>query len=489
MKSLEKELFAICFIVDLFILNGCFVIFHRFRLDAFPDVFPGHLMYFLHFNVCWAIAYFAFARKNLYLREGFSNRIYKITKRVLVYSLIATLTIFLFLSEYYSSHFLVEFIAFLYFGLIGANFLIFKYLIHKRKKGLNTIRTVIISDCEKAYRLRKILESNPMLGYKFLGFIVHENCKNNQDILGTTMELEKLVQDHQVNMVISIQNNNNQAFNHQLISKCDKYGVRLRFVMGLNHSFRLQQNIIETDDDIELLNPHKTPRDYAVARITKRLFDIIFASFFILFVFSWLLPIVALIIKLSSKGPVFFYQKRTGFNNKTFSCIKFRTMRPNFLSDIKQATTNDIRITPIGLFLRNSHIDEMPQIFNVFLGQMSVIGPRPHMLKHTEQYSELIKHYLIRHYVKPGITGWAQVNGYCGETDELWKMEKRVEYDMFYVDNWSFYLDLQIMWYTVFKMKKIKMPLIESEFRESVSKENRIMDDARVVPEDVYSEI
>ena len=164
-------------------------------------------------------------------------------------------------------------------------------------------------------------------------------------------------------------------------------------------------------------------------------------------------------------------------------------MRPNFLSDIKQATTNDIRITPIGLFLRNSHIDEMPQIFNVFLGQMSVIGPRPHMLKHTEQYSELIKHYLIRHYVKPGITGWAQVNGYCGETDELWKMEKRVDYDMFYVDNWSFYLDLQIMWYTVFKMKKIKMPLIESEFRESVSKENRIMDDTRVVPEDVYSEI
>ena len=125
-------------------------------------------------------------------------------------------------------------------------------------------------------------------------------------------------------------------------------------------------------------------------------------------------------------------------------------MRVNGNADFIQATENDSRITRVGHFLRDTHLDELPQFFNVFMGQMSVVGPRPHMLKHTELYSELINHYLVRHYMKPGITGWAQVNGYCGETDELWEMEKRVEYDMFYIENWTFFLDIQIIWSSVF---------------------------------------
>jgi lipopolysaccharide/colanic/teichoic acid biosynthesis glycosyltransferase len=168
---------------------------------------------------------------------------------------------------------------------------------------------------------------------------------------------------------------------------------------------------------------------------------------------SWLYPIIGILIKLSSKGPVLFTQKRTGINKNVFNCYKFRSMRPNEDADKKQATGNDPRITRIGRFLRKTNLDEFPQFINVFKGEMSVVGPRPHMLAHTEKYSALIDEYLVRHYVKPGITGWAQVNGYRGETDELWKMEKRVEFDKEYLMTWSFEKDFVIVWRTVFDLK------------------------------------
>ena len=488
MKSFERELFTIYLLVDLLILNGCFVVFHLYRLDAFPNVFPEHLMYFLHFNVSWILAYYMFSGKSTFLKKGFSNRIFRITKKLLIYIVIAFMTSLPFFVEYSAHHFFVEFVAFFYLTTIWAYFLIYKYLKHKRKKGLNTIRAVIISTGEKASHLRRVLENNPALGYKFLGFIVRDGEEIDQDVLGTMQNLEELICKYQINMVFSIPGKDDLTYNQLLISKCDKYGLRLRFVMDHNHPFKLQQNFA-TDSEIELLNPHKTPRDYVGARIQKRVFDIIFSSCFILFVFSWCLPIVALIIKFNSKGPVFFRQKRTGFNNKIFSCLKFRTMRPNYLSDIKQATVNDNRVTSVGQFLRSSHIDEFPQIINVFLGQMSVIGPRPHMLKHTEQYSELIKLYLIRHYVKPGITGWAQINGYVGETDELWKMEKRVEYDMFYVDNWSLLWDFKIIWRTIFKGKRIKMESTKSDILLPVLKESSRTENVRNVSDSVLSEI
>jgi len=487
MKSFEKELFTIYLLADLLILNGCFVVFHAFRLDAFPNVFPEHLLYFLHVNISWFLAYYMFSGKSIFLKKGFSNRIYRITRKMLIYIVIAAMTSFPFLMEYSVHHFFVEFVAFFYLTTIWTYFLIYKYLKQKRKKNLNTIRAVIISTGGKASHLRRVLENNPALGYKFLGFIVRDNEEFDQDVLGTVQNLEELICKYQINMVFSIPGNDDLTFNQQLISKCDKYGLRLRFVMDHNHPFKLQQNFA-TDSEIELLNHHKTPRDFVGARIQKRIFDIIFSSCFILLVFAWLLPIIALIIKLDSKGPVFFRQKRTGFNNKTFSCLKFRTMRPNNLSDIRQASANDNRITSVGQFLRRSHIDEFPQIINVFLGQMSVIGPRPHMLKHTEQYSELIKLYKIRHYVKPGITGWAQINGYVGETEELWKMEKRVEYDMFYVDNWSLPWDFKIIWRTFFKGNNKKKKSGKSVFIPAVRKENQILKKAGSLSESIMSE-
>jgi exopolysaccharide biosynthesis polyprenyl glycosylphosphotransferase len=206
-------------------------------------------------------------------------------------------------------------------------------------------------------------------------------------------------------------------------------------------------------DGLVIINPQRYPLDLAENQIKKRLFDLLFSSLVLIFIMSWLYPIIGILIKLSSKGPVLFTQKRTGINKNVFNCYKFRSMRPNEDADKKQATGNDPRITRIGRFLRKTNLDEFPQFINVFKGEMSVVGPRPHMLAHTEKYSALIDEYLVRHYVKPGITGWAQVNGYRGETDELWKMEKRVEFDKEYLMTWSFEKDFVIVWRTVFDLK------------------------------------
>jgi undecaprenyl-phosphate galactose phosphotransferase/putative colanic acid biosynthesis UDP-glucose lipid carrier transferase len=171
-------------------------------------------------------------------------------------------------------------------------------------------------------------------------------------------------------------------------------------------------------------------------------------------IFTWLFPILMILIKVSSEGPIFFKQQRSGVGNRTFTCYKFRTMKENKESETVQASKNDSRITCIGKILRKTSLDELPQFYNVLIGDMSVVGPRPHMLKHTEIYSELIKNYLVRHFVKPGITGWAQVNGLRGETSELKQMATRVEYDIWYLENWSFMLDVKVIVKTIINMIK-----------------------------------
>lgn len=191
-------------------------------------------------------------------------------------------------------------------------------------------------------------------------------------------------------------------------------------------------------------NPLKSMRN----RVLKRGFDILFSSMALLAFPIVLIP-VAIAIKMSSPGPVFFKQKRTGYKGKEFNCYKFRTMRVNAQADSLQATEHDPRKTRVGDFMRRTNIDELPQFINVFLGNMSVVGPRPHMLKHTEEYSKLIDKYMVRHLIKPGITGWAQVNGLRGQTEQLWQMEGRVEHDVWYIEHWSFLLDLKIIVRTI----------------------------------------
>jgi Undecaprenyl-phosphate glucose phosphotransferase len=211
---------------------------------------------------------------------------------------------------------------------------------------------------------------------------------------------------------------------------------------------------IDFFNDVPVITLREEPLTDFINRFTKRVFDLIFSLLTIVFVLSWLYPIIAVLIKLSSKGPVLFKQSRSGVSNEEFLCYKFRSMTMSDEADTKQATKGDVRITKIGAFLRKSSLDEFPQFFNVFMGDMSIVGPRPHMLKHTEEYSALIQKYMVRQLVKPGITGAAQVKGYRGETKELEDMEGRVRLDVWYIENWSLSLDINIIFHTVWNAFK-----------------------------------
>lgn len=239
----------------------------------------------------------------------------------------------------------------------------------------------------------------------------------------------------------------------ELMEFCERNTIRFRVIPSADSFIPVvETGNLEFHGSVPVSKLRNEPLDNRWSRAAKRAFDIVFSLGVILFVFSWLFPILALAVKLSSKGPVFFKQTRLGEGKKKFSCYKFRSMRMNKEADSKQATKNDPRVTKVGAFLRKSNLDEMPQFFNVLLGQMSVVGPRPHPLRLNDQFRDIIDKYMVRHFVRPGITGWAQVNGFRGETRTPELMEKRVDLDVWYLENWSFMLDLKIVVKTVTNM-------------------------------------
>lgn len=229
-----------------------------------------------------------------------------------------------------------------------------------------------------------------------------------------------------------------------LIRYCENHLIRFYSVPNVRNYVkrRLQLTLL---GDVPVLSIRREPLQKPMNRLAKRSFDLFCSSVFLVVFFPFIYAIVGAVIKLTSPGPVFFKQKRNGENGKIFLCYKFRSMKVNKDADKLQATKDDPRKTRFGDFLRRTNIDELPQMINVFRGEMSLVGPRPHMLKHTEEYSRLIDKYMMRHLVKPGITGWAQVTGFRGETKELSQMEGRVRRDLWYVENWTFMLDLRII--------------------------------------------
>jgi Undecaprenyl-phosphate glucose phosphotransferase len=223
--------------------------------------------------------------------------------------------------------------------------------------------------------------------------------------------------------------------------------VKVEIVTASRYSESLPLKVLT--DRYSKIDRHSLPLESIINEHVKRAFDILFAGCFIALVMIWLTPLIAFLIKLDSKGPVFFLQLRSGKGGKNFWCIKFRSMRTNVDANNRQATKGDPRVTRLGAFLRKSSIDELPQFFNVLWGTMSVVGPRPHMLRHTEEYSATITWYMGRHHVKPGITGLAQCMGYRGETQTVQDMENRVRLDRYYIENWSFWLDIKIIFLTI----------------------------------------
>lgn len=239
-----------------------------------------------------------------------------------------------------------------------------------------------------------------------------------------------------------------------LLQETDKHCLRVKFIPDIAATLTAPYTVSYVGGEFQVISLRREPLESMANRFKKRAFDILFSAAVIVFLLSWLYPVIAILIKMQSKGPVLFKQLRSGRDDAPFWCYKFRSMKVNNDSDKKQATKNDDRITPIGKFLRKSSLDELPQFFNVLMGNMSVVGPRPHMLSHTEEYKAIINQFMVRHFLKPGITGWAQVNGLRGETKIDGAMQKRVQHDIWYLENWTAMLDVKIIFMTVINMAK-----------------------------------
>lgn len=454
MKTRETEIGYLYNILDLIILNIAIFVMGSFSKSIPASDFRDLSIYELSGNFSYFITFFVFIDTSFYHSGDFTVRIYRIVKQTLVFFIILSSISYLLLPHHCFNLFFAEYTGLFFLCRLLFYWMGFKYLKVLRMKGLYIKHTVIVGENGTALKLRKIIEHNHIMGYSFVGFI-RDKISGDPDVIGTVSQLESLIKQYHIEMVFVVTSVFSGVYKlEDFLKICNTWGVHLRIVSENQYLTFPEKNPIATRGMV-MINPQEIPLDRLSLRIYKRSFDIVFSSLSILLLFTWLFPILMILVKLGSKGPFFFVQKRTGTDNEIFNCIKFRTMMVNDSADTLQATANDTRITRIGKFMRDTYLDELPQFFNVLIGQMSVVGPRPHMLSHTEYYSKQIQNYLVRHHVKPGVTGWAQVNGYNGETDELWKMENRVKYDMHYNHNWTPFLDIQIIWYSVFGKKKI----------------------------------
>lgn len=336
--------------------------------------------------------------------------------------------------------------------LVISRYILMKVLKTIRAKGYNFKKFIIVGANKTGERMREILAKDLTYGYRFLGFFDESTEASNfvsVPVLGGFDAIEEFILEEKVDeMYVALHIDNLEVIN-KLVKICEHNMVRIKFIPDFQLYTKSSKVEVTFYENTPVLMFRREPLEFTSNRILKKVFDICFSSLVILLIFPWLFPIIMLIIKLESKGPVFFKQERSGRDNRSFMCLKFRSMHINDLAHEKQTEKGDARITKFGAFIRRTSIDELPQFFNVFWGDMSVVGPRPHMVNLAKEYSELINNYLVRQYAKPGITGWAQVNGYRGETKELIDMENRVDYDIWYIENWSLLLDIKIIIRTI----------------------------------------
>ena len=349
--------------------------------------------------------------------------------------------------------YLVSFYSFFIVGIIGWRFSVYFLLGFFRRHGLNYRNVVIIGYNPYGLSLKRYFEQNPELGYRFKGFFDHWPQRNESIVGKFQRSMEDFLKKESIDEVYVCQSYLKHRYFRHLVRFTESRFLKIKLLPDIKG---LVFNDLELEfySELPIVSFRREPLQNEINAAIKRSFDVVFSTLVLVGICSWLFPIIALLIKLDSHGPVFFWQKRSGRAGKDFWCIKFRTMVVNEEADTRQATRNDNRITRLGKFLRESNIDELPQFINVFFGDMSVVGPRPHMIRHTEEYSKTISNYMLRHLIKPGVTGLAQAKGYRGQTDDNFSMRNRVRVDIFYIEKWTFFLDLKVVGLTVLNMMR-----------------------------------
>ncbi|UKT63243.1 undecaprenyl-phosphate glucose phosphotransferase [Pedobacter mucosus] len=443
-------------ITDLLMVNV--VYFFSFELTRFFGRSVNSELQWHYVVVCnlvWIVCTTSFG---LYTDYGSRRieRIYRGTWRsVILHFFLFAFYLFFSKQNDFSRTFLVVF-----YGILGILFLVnrfigtsFQFLVFNHLRGVKSV--AIMGNNATGLQLATYFEKQRYIEFHgFIGKDIDEYLDRNghlSDAVGKhfKMALDKGIKD--IYVTIAPERMAEMAI---LTEEAERQCVRLKFIPDIGGALLSPYTVSYLGNEFPVISLRSEPLEKVHNRFKKRVIDVVFSGLIILFVLSWLYPIIAILIKMQSKGPVLFKQLRSGRDDEPFWCFKFRSMRMNADSDKRQASKDDDRITSIGKFLRKSSLDELPQFFNVFMGHMSVVGPRPHMLSHTEQYKGIVDQFMVRHFLKPGITGWAQVNGYRGETKEDYKMIKRVEFDIWYLEHWTAALDVKIIFMTAINMAK-----------------------------------
>jgi len=455
MKGYSKYFWFIHFIGDILFINIAFILIYYLKFDSI-DFSDKYRFLLIIFNANWILVALMLKLYELNRIMRLDKVLFNLFKAFGFNVLIITAVLFSLKQSEFSREHLYATYLMLFALIMFWRYLSIKLIKLYRKSGYNYSRVVIVGGGEVAQQLNDYFNSDDVLGVRLLGvfsdsdfsFEIKDSVKT-----GTLDSLEQFALKNDIDEIFYTMPLTYTKKIKGLVDFCDKYMIRFKVVPDFR-GFIFKRVNIDFFNDVPVITLREEPLTDFINRFTKRVFDLIFSLLTIVFVLSWLYPIIAVLIKLSSKGPVLFKQSRSGVNNEEFLCYKFRSMTMSEEADTKQATKGDVRITKIGAFLRKSSLDEFPQFFNVFMGDMSTVGPRPHMLKHTEEYSALIQKYMVRQLVKPGITGAAQVKGYRGETKELEDMEGRVRLDVWYIENWSLSLDINIIFHTVWNAFK-----------------------------------
>ncbi len=438
--------------LDLLVLNAIYLLLRlSFGERILFDTLTNYYIFWIILNACWILLSWlgkVYAQNNILSFELFTKQ----TMRIYIIWILC-LFFYVFIShDLILSRLFVVLTSVAYgVGLLLNRFAYIGIRGYFRNSDNFGKKVVILGYNDVAKKLANYLEQEG-INMKILGFA--EDFEKVTELshypilsdINSSLEISKKLQVNEIFSTITPEQDNNI---YNLMREAEIECIRFRIVPDLT-SFIRRPVHIDYLKDIPIISLRSEPLDDVANRINKRICDVCISAVVVVFILSWLIPILGLLIWLDSKGPVFFVQQRTGKDGKPFGCIKFRSMKVNKDANTTQAVRNDQRITNMGKFLRRTNLDEFPQFINVLVGDMSVVGPRPHMLKHTDDYSKLINQYMVRQFLKPGITGWAQVNGYRGETRELQQMKGRVEYDLWYMENWSIWLDIKIIFLTIY---------------------------------------
>lgn len=442
------------FVFDLFILNFCLLLFIFIYNDhSLSYIQESYKSYFFYLNIYWiacSLIFGAYADSIILKFESFAKR----TVQVFLLWVIMVL-LYLVISKEMSlpiSFILISIIAFS-LGLLFTRFVFFGFKDYIRYQKSLVTKVIILGYNETAKKLARYFEEEGV-NTQLLGFIEdrqHIIELSNYPILGNLRDTIQVAHEMDANEIISTITPEQNKFIYSLITQAENECMRFKVVPDLSF-FLKKPVVIDYIQNMPVLSLRGDPLEDLGNRIKKRALDVVVSSIVVLFILSWMIPLVGLLIKVESRGPILFSQLRTGRNNKPFWCLKFRSMYVNGESDTKSATRNDTRVTRIGAFLRKTSIDEFPQFWNVLRGEMSLVGPRPHMVKHTSDFSKLVDHYMIRQFLKPGITGWAQVNSFRGEIIDPVQIKRRVASDLWYLENWNIWLDLRIIFLTAYQI-------------------------------------